>query len=48
MLPERLQMLRSPVTFVLRESVLRIELIEFLHSPVAFGFREDRSCRNRN
>src|ERR1700690_1802397 len=41
--PKRFQMIGSAVAFVLRQAILRIELVEFLHAPVAFDFCEDGS-----
>jgi hypothetical protein len=36
------QVLRSAVALVLRETILRIELVVFLHPAVALDFRQDR------
>ena len=47
MLAEGCQVFRSAVPFVLREPVLRIQLVVLLHPAVALGFRQDGSSRNR-
>lgn len=39
---EGLEMIGSGITFVLRQAILRVELIEFFHATVAFCFRQDR------
>jgi len=46
MLAKRGAVLRSCVTLVLRQAVLRIDLVPFLHPRVAVGFRQNRSRGN--
>ena len=45
---QRFEVIRCAIALVVRESVLRIQLIKFFHPLIALDFREDRSRRNRN
>ena len=47
MLAESCQVFGSSVAFMLREAVLRVELVVFLHSAVALRFRENGSRGDR-
>ena len=43
---QRIKVIGRTVAFILRQSVLGINLVEFFHQPVALHLREDRSRRN--
>ena len=46
--PQRFEMIRRAVAFIVRQSVLRVERIQLLHLPIAFHFRQDRCRGNRD
>ena len=47
-LPERSEMFRRPVPFMLREAILRVELVVLLHPSVSLDFCQDLRGCNRS